>query len=972
MSTFRTRAGGRVNRAHGVNFIFDGRMMQGLRGDTLASALLANGVHLMGRSFKYHRPRGVLAAGSEEPNALVTVSRGGNRVTPNLRATQVELYEGLVAISQNRWPSLKTDLGAINALASRFLGAGFYYKTFMGPRIPGKKAGFLGSNWAWSKLYEPLIRRAAGLGRAPEGPDPDQYSNRFAHCDVLVVGGGKAGLSAALAASADARVKVILCDEQAELGGWSLNGETGWLEKTLADLRARPNVRLLVRTQAFGYFAQGYVALQERLNDHLAEFAPDNPRERLWQVRARKVVLATGAIERPIVFSNNDRPGILLAGAAETYAARYGVRPGARAVVLTACNSAYGAAFALHRAGVEIAAILDTRERLDPALAGSAHGFGIPVHTASMIVDTSGHLRVAEVTIGKLSPDGTVQQTDRIACDLVAMSGGWTPSVHLFSQSRGKLHWDDELKAYRPGTVADGQNQHFVGACNGDFDIEMRGTWSAGASLLPATAEAKAFVDFQNDVIANDIRAATREGFRSIEHVKRYTTSGMATDQGKTSNMNALDLVSSELRKPIPEIGLTTFRQPYTPVTFGLFAGPARGELFDPLRKTSTHTWAEAHGGIFEDVGTWKRAHFFPQAGEDMHAAVNRECRAVRNAVGLFDASTLGKIELVGPDSAEFLERMYVNAWKNLGIGRSRYGILLNEAGYIIDDGVIARLAEDRFHITTTTGGAARVFAMFEDYLQAEWPELKAWQTSTTEHWAVIAVQGPKARETLLPLVEGIDLSAEAFPHMAVRTGRVAGIETRLFRVSFTGEMGFEANIPASHGLAVWEAIFAGAQKHGGCAYGTEAMHILRAEKGYIITGLETDGTMTPDDVGLGWAIGKTKHDFVGKRGLARPDLLAAGRKQLVGLQTLDPAIVPEEGAQITAKPNPARGSAALGHVTSAYWSETCGRSIALAVIVDGRARIGETVHIPMPSGPIAVKIIAPIFHDPKGERLNA
>ena len=970
MSAFRTSAGGRIDRTRGLTFTFDGRIYHGLQGDTLASALIANGVHLMGRSFKYHRPRGPISAGAEEPNALVTVSRGGNRTTPNLRATQVELYEGLVATSQNRWPSLELDFGAVNSLASPFLGAGFYYKTFMGPR-------FLGSNKAWAKLYEPLIRHAAGLGRAPAGPDPDRYATRFAHCEVLVVGGGEAGLRAALEASADAATRVILCDEQAELGGWLLNGDPArreaaeWAEETLETLAGRPNVRLLPRTQAFGYYAQNFVALAERLTEHLASPATETPRERLWQIRAKDVVLATGAIERPIAFPDNDRPGIMLASAAETYATRYGAKPGTRAVVFTTCNSAYAAALALRETGVEIAAIIDGRPKPDPAMAAMALGAGIPLHTATILVGTRGRLRVSGVRLGKLQPDCSVRATDEIACDLVLMSGGWTPSVHLFSQSRGKLAWNEALGAYVPGSSAPGQTLRSVGACNGDFPLEMQGSFSGATPVPGDPARVKAWVDFQNDVTARDIRLATREGFRSVEHVKRFTTTGMATDQGKTSNMNALGIVSRELGLSIPEVGLTTFRQPYTPVTFGLFAGHARGEAFDPIRKTPIHDWAATKGAAFEDVGQWKRAHFFPKAGETLHAAVARECRMVRESVGVFDASTLGKIELVGPDAAEFLERMYVNAWKNLGIGRCRYGILLNEAGFVIDDGVIARLATDRFHITTTTGGAARVFAMFEDYLQTEWPDLKVWPTSTTEHYAVIAVQGPKAREVLAALVEGIDLGAETFPHMAIREGRICGVPTRLFRVSFTGELGFEVNVPAGQGLMVWEALYAEAVKHGGGAYGTEAMHVLRAEKGFIIVGQETDGTMTPDDVGLGWAIGKAKRDFVGKRGLTRPDLVAPGRKQLVGLLAQDQKTVLEEGAQITQSATPPPGTPALGHVTSAYDSATCGHPIALAVIANGRARIGETLHVPMPGGAIAVEVVAPVFHDPKGERLN-
>lgn len=965
MSRFRSDAGGRIDRARGINFTFDGRLYTGLQGDTLASALLANGVHLVGRSFKYHRPRGILSAGAEEPNALVTVIRDKARTTPNLRATQVEIYEGLEAKSQNRWPSLDLDFGEVNALASPLLASGFYYKTFMGP-------GFLGPNKAWARFYEPLIRRAAGLGRAPESPDPDRYSRRYAHCEVLVVGAGETGIKAALDASADPDCRVILCDEQAEMGGWRLNTPGDDIATTLEMLASRPNVRLLRRTQAFGVYAHGAVALAQRLTDHLASPSTETPRERLWQVRAGEIVLATGAIERPLVFSGNDRPGVMLAGAAEIYANRYGIRPGSRAVVATACNSAYGAALTLKNAGMEIAAILDLREKPDPALAARALEAGIPVHTSTVVIGTEGHRRVRSVQLGKVEPCGLVKASDSIACDLLAMSGGWVPSVHLFSQSRGKLAWNGEIGAYVPGVDAPGQKTRSIGLCSGEFPWEMRGFYNGALPTPDDKGAAKAFIDFQNDVTARDIRLAAREGFHSVEHVKRYTTTGMATDQGKTSNMNALGILSGVLEKPVPEIGLTTFRQPYTPVTFGIFAGPNRAGVFDPVRRTPAHAGAEALGGIFEDVGQWKRAHHFPRRGETMHAAVNRECRAVREAVGLFDASTLGKIELVGPDAAEFLDRVYVNSFSKLAVGRCRYAVLTNEAGYVIDDGVVARLAQNRFHITTTTGGAGRVFAMFEDYLQAEWPELRAWQTSITEQFATFAIQGPKAREVLTPLVEGIAMENAVFPHMAVREGRVAGLPARLFRMSFTGEAGYEVNVPAGEGARLWPILFDAVEKAGGTVYGTEAMHVLRAEKGYIIVGQETDGTMTPDDVGLGWAIAKGKRDFVGKRGMMRADLVAPGRKQLVGLETIDGKTVLEEGAQITPDAPPATGSAALGHVTSSYWSEALQRPIALAVVAGGRSRIGETLHVPMPGGVIGVRIVSPVFHDPEGARLHA
>jgi sarcosine oxidase subunit alpha len=974
---FRTESGGRVDRARPLSFRFDGRAFTGCAGDTLASALLANGVHLVGRSFKYHRPRGILAAGAEEPNALVGIDRGPGRYAPNLRATQVEIHDGLVAESQNRTPSLRFDIAALADFAAPLIPAGFYYKTFMQPAA-----------W-WAKLYEPRIRAAAGLGRAPRGADPDRYTQRYAHCETLVVGAGPAGIAAARAAAARGD-RVILCDEQAEPGG-SLLAETraridgldarDWLAAALAELAAEPRVTLLPRTTAFGYFAQNFVALAERVTDHLAVPDPNLPRERLWQVRAREVVLATGAIERPLVFPENDRPGIMLADAARTYLARYGVKPGCRALVLAAHDDAYGTALELAAAGMEIALIVDPRPVANGELPRRAIAAGLPVRISATVVGTRGRLRVHEAHVGTIGADGGVRGVDVVSCDTLLMSGGWTPSVHLHSQARGKLAFRADLQAFVPGATP--QACRSVGACAGEFGLQaalgptahveddpVREGGFAGA-LPHDRPRARAFVDFQNDVTAKDLTLALREGFRSIEHVKRYTTNGMATDQGKTSNINALAIVAAASGRAIPEVGLTSFRQPYTPVTFGAFAGTSRGELFDPVRTTPIHGWAVAQGAIFEDVGQWKRAHHFPRPGEDMHAALRRECAAVRARAGMFDASTLGKIEVVGRDAAEFLERLYVNSWKKLEPGRCRYGILLNEAGFVIDDGVIGRLAPDRFHVTTTTGGAARVLAMMEDYVQTEWPDLQVWLTSTTEQWAVIAVQGPKAREILAPLTEGIDLSRDAFAHMALREGRVAGVPARLFRVSFTGELGFEVNVPAGQGHAVWEAIWEQARRHDAVAYGTEAMHVLRAEKGYIIVGQETDGTVVPDDLGLGWAIGKGKRDFVGKRSLSRPDIAAPGRKQLVGLLSADPGHVLDEGAQIVAMRDPPPGTPALGHVTSSYWSATLGRSIALALVADGRARHGQTLFAPMPGGAVPVAVTGPVFHDPEGRSLD-
>ncbi|MHC5308351.1 sarcosine oxidase subunit alpha [Bartonella sp. LJL80] len=997
MNTYRISGKGRVDTSKPVQFSFNGKTYHGYEGDTVASALLANGVHLVGRSFKYHRPRGILSAGSEEPNALVGTHRGHGRFEPNTRATVQEIYPGLTTTSQNHWPSLDFDVGAINDAFYMLFSAGFYYKTFMWPKS------------FWDKFYEPFIRGAAGLGKSPTESDPDIYASRFAHYDVLVVGSGPSGIASALDV-ARSGAKLLLVDEHAEFGG-SLLSETDsdidgkpaaeWLKDALQELEALPNVTCLRRTTAIGYYHQNFIGLCQRLSDHLPVSPTGAPRERMLKVRAKRVVLAQGAIEKPLVFDGNDRPGVMLAGAARTYLNRYGVKVGNQPAVVTSHDGAWLAAFDLARAGVRVQAIIDLRSDVQDQLRKTADELGIETYIGWTVTGTKGRKRINAVRakpIGKAKGAAT-----SIVCDALLMSGGWTPTLHLFSHTKGTLKWLEDKQMFVPDEYTEACQ--CVGAGNGNFGLGPALSEGAAAGALAAekagykakptqyavtgelslqgvsqrelptdkdAGKAKAFVDFQNDVTAKDIRLAVREGFKSIEHIKRYTTNGMATDQGKISNINGLAIASDAVHRPAPQVGLTTFRPPYTPTSFGTFCGYNRGELFEVTRKTTIDSWAEENGAEFEPVSLWRRAWYFPLSGEDMHKAVARECAAIRRSLGIFDASTLGKIEIVGPDAAEFMNRMYTNPWLKLAPGRCRYGVLLGEDGFIRDDGVVGRISQDRFHVTTTTGGAARVLNMMEDYLQTEWPDLKVWLTSTTEQWATIALNGPNSRNLLQELIEGIDLSDEAFPHMSVALGKICGVPTRLFRMSFTGERGYEVNVPARFGRAIWEKIWQAGQAYDITAYGTETMHVLRAEKGYIIVGQDTDGTVTPDDAGLGWAIGKNKVDFVGKRSLTRPDMLKSDRKQLVGLLTDEPETIMEEGAQIVLNPNQPVPMKMVGHVTSSYWSETLHRSIALAVIEGGRSLMGQTVHIPMADKTITAKVTETVFVDPENTRINA
>ncbi|MCP4327616.1 MAG: sarcosine oxidase subunit alpha family protein [Alphaproteobacteria bacterium] len=995
----RLESGGRIDRDRPVTFTFDGKRYAGFDGDTVASALLANDVHLVGRSYKYHRPRGILSAGAEEPNALLQLGRGA-RSDPNTRATVQALYDGLVADSQNRWPNLKFDIGEVNNVLSRLLPAGFYYKTFMWPP----------SQW---ETYEHGIRRAAGLGKAPTGPDPDRYEAVHAHCDVLVVGGGPAGLAAAAAAGANG-ARVIVADEQAEIGGWLLTDLAAkidgapaldWVAAAREKLAAMAEVRVLPRTTITGYYDHNFLVGVERVTDHLGT-EPDGhiPRQRFWRIRAKQVVLACGALERPLVFPQNDRPGVMLAGAVRSYVNRYAVRPGREALVVTNNDSAYRTALDLRRAGAKVT-IADLRPDEYGPLRDLVREAGIDVLPGNTVTSTSGRLRVDRAAIQELdaAATGVVGSPISLGVDLVAMSGGWNPTVHLFSQSRGKLRYDEGLGTFVPDHSP--QAVRSAGACNGagrlaealteGFAAGRAAAADAGfgkgktpktppveeieespkrvLSILPGGRRTgrsrKRFVDFQNDVTAADVHLAAREGYVSVEHLKRYTTTGMGTDQGKTSNLNALAIMADIREAAIPEVGHTTYRPPYTPLTFGAVAGRNSGHLFDPVRKTPMHPWHVANGAVFEDVGQWKRPRYFPRGNETMGEAVRRECAEARESVGILDAGTLGKIDIQGPDAADFLNMVYTNAWTKLGVNRCRYGLMLNEHGMVFDDGVTTRLGDNHFHMTTTTGGAARVLSWLEEWLQTEWPEMRVYCTSVTEQWAVATISGPNSRALLAELTD-LDLVAEAFPFMAVQDGTVAGVPARIYRISFTGDLSYEINVPARYGLGLWQALMAGGQKYGICPYGTETMHVLRAEKGFIIVGQDSDGTVTPYDLGMDWIVSKTKPDFFGKRSLSRPDTAREGRKQLVGLLTENPDFVLPEGAHLVDEVLPQPPMKTIGHVTSSYDTPNVGRSIALALVENGRARMGETLHAPLLGGRVeAVTVADPVFFDKEGER---
>ena len=1000
MPNYRINKTDHIDQTNRISFKFDGKTYFGFKGDTLASALLSNGIHLVGRSFKYHRPRGIMSCGTEEPNAICQINGDTDLTEPNVRATEIELYEGLEANSQNCWPSVNFDIGAINNFISPFIPAGFYYKTFMWPKS------------FWKHVYEPLIRKSAGLGKSPTRPDPEIYDHRHVHCDVLVIGGGISGIMSAKLAAKN-NFNTILVDDKNVLGGSTIfqNNENfkidneiskNWLSKEIEEISKLKNLTIKTRTSIAAYHSYNYLLAKESLTDHLSKDKKNNSiRQRFWKIRAKKVIIATGAIERPLVFNNNDRPGIILANSVNKYLNFYGVSCGLNNFIFTNNDSAYETAISLIEKGMSVK-IIDIRKKVNSEIVKQAEKLGINIYWNSTVTNTFGYRKIKSIEIMSLSDDGSniVGNKTKINCDCLAISGGWTPMVHMHTQSGGKLNFRDSDQVFTP--KEENAEQISVGSCKGDFELdeiirntnnqiknfldiketdyentnvacskelEKRNIW-----LLPnnvSLGKTKSFIDFQNDSTAKDIKLALREGFRSIEHVKRYTTTGMATDQGKLSNMHALGIIAETAGVKMGTLGTTTFRPPFTPLTFGAIVGRNVGNFFDIIRKTPMHEWHVENKAEFENVGQWKRAWYYPKNNEDMHQAVQRESKAARDSAAILDASTLGKIDIQGTDASEFLNRVYTNSWSKLLIGRCRYGLMLNEDGMVYDDGVTTRLSENHYLMTTTTGGAANVLSKLEDYLQTEWPELDVYLTSVTDHYSTVSICGPNSKKILMKLFPNVKFDDENFPHMSFQNESIDDVNCRIMRISFTGEHSYEINIESKYGKSLWEKCIEAGKEFNITPYGTETMHLLRAEKGFIIVGQDTDGTMTPIDLQMDWIVSKKKYDFIGKRSLYRSDTIREDRKHLVGLLTDNPKDVLEEGAQIVADLNK-KPIDLLGHVTSSYFSPNLNKSIALAVVRSGKKMKGQKLIVPMENKNINVTVVDFIFLDKENKRLNA
>lgn len=980
MSGHRLRAGGTlIDRGQSLSFTFAGRALTGYAGDTLASALLANGVRTVARSFKYHRRRGIVSAGPEEPCALVTLGEGAAS-EPNAKASMVPLRAGLVAGGQNAWPSLERDVMAVNGLAGPLIGAGFYYKTFIG-----------GPRGTWTRLFEPLIRRAAGMGKAPDAPDPDRYETVHAFCDVLVVGGGPAGLAAAHAAALSG-ARVIIADERERPGG-ALMAERDTVDgmpahQFAADLAAETaaaGATVLPRTTVYGHY-DGQFGAVERIGEGGADEGA--PRQRHWLIRPKQVIFACGAVERPIVFAGNDLPGVMLAEAARTYVNAYGAAPGKRAVVFACHDGAYRTVRDLAAAGIDVAAVIDPREDVPVTAREVAEAAGAAVHAGSVVGKATGRGGVRGVMVRDAAG-----QESRIAADCLLVSGGVVPTLSLTAQGACKPVWDSALNAFRPGALPD--HWQAVGAMDGTlqtaaclaagaaagahaaaelafgpapaktFDVADDLSAAAPHPLFAVPGAGKAFVDLQHDVTAADVALAHDEGFRAVEHLKRYTTLGMATDQGKTSNLNGLALMAAARGMEVEAVGTTRFRPPASPIALGALAGAEVGAGVRPVRRTPMQAWHEGNGGAMVNTGAFQRPRAYLQDGETIRDAYIREARAVREGVGIIDVSTLGKIEVAGPDAATFLNRVYVNGFAKLPVGKARYGVMLRDDGMVMDDGTTWRLEEHRFLMTTTTANAGAVLARLELLLATAWPELKVHLTSVSEEWAGMAVAGPKSRATLAAALEGIEFANERFPFMAIRHGRVGEVPVMVTRLSFSGELAYEVYCGAHHGLFVWNAILESGSLHAITPYGTEAMGTLRIEKGHV-SGSELDGRTTLHDLGLD-GMASSKKAFVGKTMLAREALTDARRLRLVGLRALDGQPL-SSGAHLTGE-----AGRSEGHVTAATHSPSSGAEIALALLERGSERLGErlTMQDPLRGKTVPVEVVSPVFVDPEGRRMH-
>ena len=994
---FRITSGGLIDRSKEISFIFNGKKYTGYKGDTLASALLANGVHLIGRSFKYHRPRGIIAAGVEDANGKVQLYKD-NITEPNVNVTEVELVEGLRIESQNCWPSVNFDVGGINNFLNRFFPAGFYYKTFMWPKS------------FWYHVYEPFIRKAAGMGRASLDPDPDRYEHQYEHCDILVVGSGPSGIASALSAAKNG-ARVILAEDKARFGGSLLtdnvtignkNGDE-WVEDSISELKSMPNVIIKKRSQVFGYYDHNMLVMFERCKDHLNNPEPYTPRQRLWYIRAKHVLISTGSIERPLIFANNDRPGIMLASSAREYLKVYGVLPGKKPIIFTNNDTAYETAIEFKSHGIDTI-ILDTRKSSDAGVVIEAKNIGIEVKFNHGIANTAGYKKVKSATIGELtkSKDGYKNLTT-IPCDSIFVSGNWTPTVHLASQSGNKLKYESETDTFLPDQSR--QKETVTGSANGSFTLKesLADGFKKGYQLsdeitkngretsipisdekdfgshdkfwcmpLPDNKHYKRFVDFQNDVAVSDIQLALREGFRSIEHVKRYTTLGMATDQGKTSNLNGLQLVSDLEKKIVPEVGHTTFRPPYTSVTIGTIIGREVGKNYRATRKSPIHEWHEKNNAVFVDAGLWLRPRYYKRGNETLQEAAKREALNVRQNVGICDVTSLGKIDIKGKDSAEFLNRVYTNAFLKLPVGKARYGVMLREDGMVFDDGTTTRLAENHFHMTTTTAQAANVLSHLEYYLQVVWPELDVNVVSTTEQWAGAAIAGPKSRELLQRLFPEEDMSNEGFPFMGFKELKFKNTVARVFRISFSGELAFEMNVMSDYGEEMWNEIISQGKDFGIQPYGTEALSTLRIEMGHV-AGSEIDGRTIAHDLSLEGMLSQKK-DFIGKRSLNRKAFTENNREQIVGVVPVDKKTSIPEGSYLVENAKASFPNPKLGHVSASCWSVEYDNPFSLAIIKDGKNKKGEKLFAvsPLKNKIIPVEIVSQHYVDPEGKRVRS